>query len=1669
MAELVLGQPGKKSFKAYNAALVKLINGEGDRVEVDKAVEQLLKDWKTQSQRTEEFVASNVVTIENDGTISANVQGVIGERGVDGAPGPQGRFLVQVYILADAGTTPDKPTGGTYDLTEHELTAPTGWMVAPGTETNKILWSSEAVVDPASTVDTIDLTWSTPFQAGGTGPAGADGTDGVPGEDGVGYEYVFSRGSTANVPNRQRPRNSWTFDAPQTRNGRRWYDAAPDINATNPILHRSERQIRGADTVVGNWTVPVIVGYYGQDGSAGTPGDDGAPGVAGRDGIDGADGSDGVPGADGVGLEFIFSVGDADTVPDSQLPLNTWGFDSPGTVDGRKWSDGAQRVTPMMPVLHSAQRTMSGTSAITGDWTTPVVVGRYGIDGADGTDGRDGSDGQDGTSGTDGTDGEDGDDGTDGIGYEYIFSRGAVLTVASNQLPSDDWAYDDPDTVNGREWHDSAPDINATNPILHRSERQIRGASTVESKWTTPVIVGYYGQDGSAGLPGADGVPGIDGKAGPPGADGTDGVNGRDGRDGIDGADGDDGMGVEFVFSVGSVEVVPDDQLPLNSWGFDAPASRNGRQWSDGAPAVTAENPVLHSAQRRITGASTVGGSWSVPGVVGRYASDGADGTDGTDGTDGRDGTDGTDGMDGAVGPAGPRGPQGAQGRFLVQLYTVAATGTTPTAPVGGTYDLINHILTPPTSHVYWNTDDLMWESAFPENDECPLVTVPGSNRTRVWLDNIDSASTNTRATYIDFTLTSRTVATAWTGSDNHRRPSGKWSRIGRERWNEWVTDDALAFVTSATDATPRLAPMVPVVVDDAALATGLSSKLGGTRICLRRTPPDGGAWAVSPSEPGPNEILWSAEAIVDPATHSGMTPLQWSTPFQTGGTGPAGTDGRDGDDGRDGVDGTPGADGAPGADGKDGTDGADGMPGQDGDDGDDGVDGIGYEYIFSHGSTAIIPSGQLPLNTWSFDNPGTVGDRQWTDSATDISATEPLLHRCQRQIRGTDTVISEWTVPVIVGYYGQDGSAGAAGADGPPGADGRDGARGADGSDGEDGDDGTDGADGVGVEFIFSIGKVETVPTNQLPLNTWLFDRPGTRNGRRWSDGAQRTTATNPILHSSRRSITGANTVAGNWSTPAVVGRYATDGADGAPGTDGIAGADGRDGQDGAAGADGQPGSDGKDGAPGKDGVGIEYIFSLGKVETVPNNQLPLDAWAYDSPGTRGGREWTDAAKSLSVAAPILHRSQRTIRGQSTVEGNWTKPEIVASLAISASSLEVAYVASSSGTSVTLRRSDTTTVTATGWFFTFRPEVDERVLIGTDTSGNWYIISHFRVDLPEVSHDNTSFTVLEPENPAIEKYRVRYRSEGSAWVTSNAITLNSGNNSVKVSGLSPGEYDIQQSFDLVGATGFGPWSESRSIFLDSGSLPSGAPTIDKITATLFRFAKPSGAERWQVRWRTGVNAYSQSSVLPSSRADYNVAVSSYDEREVQMRTDPTGPVGFGGWSPSAFVRWEAPELRSEPTIEWAVLSTATVSGAPAGSSFLYFSYPDGLPNNTDVTIPIQDFRMLFWSADNSSIEWTATVRKYTHNSRVWQGYIISAGLTQISSAPLWTEADLEGFGSSRQGRWAARGTTATGWTARSIRGRLCTVQVRGHLAGTVYTPWRSALNTIIPNTPLGS
>ena len=274
----------------------------------------------------------------------------------------------------------------------------------------------------------------------------------------IAYEEIFASTDSATVSSGQRPDNDWGFRTPGTRGGLEWHLTAADLlTEAHPYLWKCRRQIRGyileGGDVEEDWDDPELIGRFPADGQ---------PGL---NGIDGAMGEDG---EDGKGYEWIFARSSSASVPSSQRPLNSWGFDQPESRGGLTWHDAAPTLSEGNPYLWRCQRRVDGApdvgDSVSDTWSSPTIVGRFGTDG------------EDGLQGVAGADGEDAD------GVEYIFARTNGATPSS---PSNNWGFDNPQSP----WSDAAPSLSVTLDTLWRCERDIVGSpafnSAVSDSWST--------------------------------------------------------------------------------------------------------------------------------------------------------------------------------------------------------------------------------------------------------------------------------------------------------------------------------------------------------------------------------------------------------------------------------------------------------------------------------------------------------------------------------------------------------------------------------------------------------------------------------------------------------------------------------------------------------------------------------------------------------------------------------------------------------------------------------------------------------------------------------------------------------------------------------------------------------------------------------------------------------------------------------------------------------------------------------------------------------------------------------------------------------------------------------------------------------------------------------
>lgn len=173
--------------------------------------------------------------------------------GADGA-------TTEMYLLYRRHNAAGGPPEATGTYSNGTFTPPANWVLDPPLQTDPKtpLWGMFNAVN----TDTDDVTSLGVFRL--------DGDDGLKGDDAAGREYIFAAFNSVTLPASKRPDNDWFFDQPQTADGLRWHDGAPELTADNPYLFRSERKITGDPlpglTISDSWSTPVVVGHFGADG-----------------------------------------------------------------------------------------------------------------------------------------------------------------------------------------------------------------------------------------------------------------------------------------------------------------------------------------------------------------------------------------------------------------------------------------------------------------------------------------------------------------------------------------------------------------------------------------------------------------------------------------------------------------------------------------------------------------------------------------------------------------------------------------------------------------------------------------------------------------------------------------------------------------------------------------------------------------------------------------------------------------------------------------------------------------------------------------------------------------------------------------------------------------------------------------------------------------------------------------------------------------------------------------------------------------------------------------------------------------------------------------------------------------------------------------------------------
>ena len=524
--------------------------------------------------------------------------------GTPGAPGTDGVGRETIYAGStkrELGDT-DKPSNGWgYQSPGDAASGLTWYSIEPDLNNGDYLWvSSRTIVGTPDVGEAVEAEWSDPSRITQVPHQGPQGLYLV-------RVYLDTLASASVAPERPTASQGMTvrYD-PDTNtitglSNPAWVTDFTEYNTDLVARWESFATYNPANSTLGEFSIPFRV-----EGSIGPAGQ---PGANGRDGIDGQNGIDGAAGADGYGPEFIYATIPTMTMSPNVYPLNSWGFDDPvwvvygaaknrqvsyvnepppiGTLvqnppdglgairisESLRWHDAAPDVPPGHYLFFSSRyvpgRPQKGTP-VQDVWSVPARVSRVGQDGAPGLRGRAGQ---------------------DGVGTEYVFAVTAGTNIPQNQFPNNNWGYDRPGTVNGLQWHDSAPDI-PEGGYLYSAQRQVPGGTNpgdrVTDLWSRPARVSVSGPAGLAGVPGADGT---------------------------------DGQGVEFIFAVSTKTELSAQDLPSNSWGFDRPGqAASGLQWHDEAQELAIGQSQFWS-KRVVEGSEAVVGAqvaglWDPPKVL---------------------------------------------------------------------------------------------------------------------------------------------------------------------------------------------------------------------------------------------------------------------------------------------------------------------------------------------------------------------------------------------------------------------------------------------------------------------------------------------------------------------------------------------------------------------------------------------------------------------------------------------------------------------------------------------------------------------------------------------------------------------------------------------------------------------------------------------------------------------------------------------------------------------------------------------------------------------------------------------------------------------------------------------------------------------------------------------
>lgn len=263
-----------------------------------------------------------------------------GKDGIDGVPGIDGDTtrVVLAYKSTKSIERPDTPVGGSWDYDTNTITYPEGWS-GSDSNPNGYVWMSTATF---SSKGTIVVPWSTPVRL-----TGADGHDGA---DGSNIEFVYKLTVTSLVTPTKPTGNSQTEAIRQG-----WTDHPTGISEQYQCEWVCSHNLQ-TDGSWSEWSSPTIWSKWG------------------------------VNGKDGDGVEYIYQITKLPASP-KEITDNNPDQDEyiPQSAPGEQpWTDNPTGVSKEFQYEWVSQRKYKGDTHKWGNFSSPSLWAKYGVNGQDG-------------------------------------------------------------------------------------------------------------------------------------------------------------------------------------------------------------------------------------------------------------------------------------------------------------------------------------------------------------------------------------------------------------------------------------------------------------------------------------------------------------------------------------------------------------------------------------------------------------------------------------------------------------------------------------------------------------------------------------------------------------------------------------------------------------------------------------------------------------------------------------------------------------------------------------------------------------------------------------------------------------------------------------------------------------------------------------------------------------------------------------------------------------------------------------------------------------------------------------------------------------------------------------------------------------------------------------